>query len=459
MEESQKFIRSCQLENTAQEVFEWHKRPGAFERLQPPWEEIAILSKDGKGIENDATLVLEKTIGWLKLNLTIKHQNYIEGEQFQDIQVDGPFKKWEHTHYFKKKDSRHSILEDKIDYKLPKKYSFIHNWLYDYINKQLDKLFNYRYETLKHDLKSHKGKTTLKILISGSSGFIGSSLLPFLTSGGHQVIKLVRNHDTLQPDEIYWDMHKGEIHPSQLEGIDAVIHLAGENIAQRWSEEKKNQIVESRVLGTRVLSRALAGLKDPPKVFISASAIGYYGNRGDEILTEESSMGHNFLAEVCDQWEAATEPAKDRGIRVVNLRFGVVLSPKGGALKQMLLPFKFGLGGVVGSGKQYVSWIAIDDVLGIINTILFNEAIHGPVNAVSPKPITNKEMTEIIGKIMHRPTFMRMPEFAARLVFGQMADELLLNSQRVIPEVMIGSGFIFAYPKFEDALKHLLGHK
>lgn len=297
----------------------------------------------------------------------------------------------------------------------------------------------------------------MKILVSGSSGLIGSALVDFLTLNGHEVIKLVRTRANLKHDELAWDLNRGIINPEALEGIDGVVHLAGESIANgRWTEAKKQRILDSRVKGTRDVAEALAGLKNPPKVFVSGSAIGYYGSRGNEILTESSLPGVGFLPEVCKQWEAATKPAIDKGIRVVNLRTGIVLSPKGGVLKQMLIPFKMFLGGKIGSGDQYMSWIAINDLIQAIYFALRNEAIRGPLNAVGPHPVTNRLFTETLGKVLERPTFMTMPAFMAELVLGEMADELLLSSTRVTPSVLIKEGFKFNYPDLETTLKELI---
>lgn len=297
----------------------------------------------------------------------------------------------------------------------------------------------------------------MKILVTGSTGFVGSALVPFLKIAGHQVIKLVRTRANLLPDEIAWDLDRGVISPEALEGIEGVVHLAGENIADsRWDEAKKKRILDSRAKGTRLLCEALSSLKNPPKVLVSASATGYYGSRGDEKLTEQSLAGSGFLAYVCKEWEAATKPACDKSIRVVNLRIGIVLSPKGGVLKKMLLPFKWGFGGPLGSGKQYMSWIAMDDLLMIIGTALQQESIKGPINAVSPNPVNNLEFTREMGKVLHRPTFMRLPEFVLRTLFGEAADEILLASARVYPRALLNAGFLFAYPTLEGALSYLL---
>lgn len=297
----------------------------------------------------------------------------------------------------------------------------------------------------------------MKILVSGSSGLIGSTLVDFLNINKQEVFKLVRTSVNLNPNEIAWDTTKGMINSSELEGIDAVVHLAGENIAKgRWTEAKKKRILDSRVIGTQQLCEALASLKKPPKVLVSASAIGYYGNRGNEFLTEESSEGSGFIASVCKQWEAATKLASEKGIRVVNLRIGVILTPKGGALQQMLMPFRLGLGGQIGSGQQYISWIAIDDLIRVIHETIQNEKLRGPINGVGPNPVTNKEFTQTLGRVLQRPTFLQMPEFMARTIFGQIADEILLSSVRAIPKALEEQGFKFEYPNLEEALRYLL---
>jgi uncharacterized protein (TIGR01777 family) len=241
-----------------------------------------------------------------------------------------------------------------------------------------------------------------------------------------------------------------------LQGVDAVVHLAGESIAQRWTPESKARILQSRTSGTRLLSESFARLTPPPRVFICASAIGYYGNRGDEVLTEQSPPGSGFLAEVCREWEAACEPAVRGGIRVVNLRTGMVLSAAGGVLPRMLFPFRVGLGGKIGSGRQYMSWIALDDLVGVIIHALTCDRLAGPVNAVAPNPVTNLEFTRTSGRVLRRPTFLAVPAWAARLAFGEMADALLLASARVTPARLAASGFVFRYAELESALRHVL---
>lgn len=297
----------------------------------------------------------------------------------------------------------------------------------------------------------------MKILISGSTGLIGSALVPFLRSQGHMVVPLVRGAPSEHQVSVAWNPAMGLYFMPDFEGFDVVINLSGENIASaRWTEEKKKRILESRVNSTHILSTCLAKLENPPKVFINASAVGYYGDQGSEELTEESGVGQGFLADVCKQWEDATRPAQERGIRTVMPRFGVVLAPDGGALAKMLIPFKLGFGGALGSGKQYMSWISIDDLLKIILFIINDEILSGPVNVVSPNPVTNAAFTKILGKVLNRPTFLNVPEAILKLIFGEMAEEMFLNSIKALPKKLLHAGYTFSYPDLEGAIRKLL---
>ena len=301
----------------------------------------------------------------------------------------------------------------------------------------------------------------MKILVTGSTGLVGSALVPLLTTGGHGVTRLTRSKNfsggKLGESVAYWNPDARKIDPAVFEEHDAVVHLAGENVAGLWTQDKKERIRKSRVEGTRLLSRSLAELGKPPKVLVCASAIGYYGNRGDEILTEESDLGEGFLAEVCREWEEACQPALEKGIRVVNLRIGLVLSPDGGALKTMLAPFRLGVGGTIGSGKQYISWISIDDMVGVIYHAISQENLNGPVNSVTPNPVTNREFTKTLAQVLGRPSFLSVPEFALRLLTGEMAEEMLLASTRAVPKKLLDTGYKFRYPGLDKALRHLLG--
>ena len=295
----------------------------------------------------------------------------------------------------------------------------------------------------------------MRILVTGSSGLIGQALLPVLTAEGHNVVRLTRSPTTGR--HILWRPDAGVVDAEDLEDFDAIVHLAGETIVGRWTAGKKARILESRAQGTQLLCERLALLRNRPKVLVSASAIGYYGDRGDQVLDEESPAGSLFLSEVTKAWEAATEPAARNGIRVVNLRIGFVLSKAGGGLAAMLLPFKLGVGGQVGSGRQYLSWIAIDDVVGVISHAIRSDVLHGPVNAVAPRPVTNQEFTKTLGRVLSRPTIFPLPVFAARLVMGEIADNLLLASARVAPARLLASGFEFRFPELNGALRHVLG--
>jgi len=299
----------------------------------------------------------------------------------------------------------------------------------------------------------------MRILVTGSSGLIGSALVPFLTAGGHRVIRLIRSQSQTPTlgESWGWDPERGTILSAGRDEPEAVVHLAGENIAgARWTQRQKTLIRDSRVKGTRVLSDLMGRRSPPPKVLVCASAIGYYGDRGNEILREESASGSGFLPEVCREWEAACQPAADKGIRVVNLRIGVVLSPLGGALAKMLTPFKLGAGGVIGSGRQYMSWVAVDDVASTIHFALTHDSLRGPVNSVAPNAVTNRDFTQTLGRVLSRPTLFPMPAFVARLAFGEMADALLLASTRVEPARLLETGFTFRYPDLESALRYLL---
>ena len=293
-----------------------------------------------------------------------------------------------------------------------------------------------------------------RILASGTSGLIGEALLPSLKTGGYSVTRLVRDQSSGE-GQIVWNPLQ-PLSPKSVSGFDAVIHLAGETIVGRWTDAKKARIRDSRILGTGHLAEALSKAPQPPRVLISASAIGYYGDRGEEILHEDSPSGAGFLAEACRAWEAASQPAADAGIRTVQMRFGVVLSPRGGALSKMLPPFRMGLGGKIGSGRQWWSWIDVKDLVGAIHHALKSDRLQGPVNVTAPKPVRNAEFSKILATVLSRPSIFPMPAFAARLALGEMADELLLASQHVEPAKLMATGYSFQHADLKSALEALL---
>jgi len=459
-----------QLTVSPKAIWSWHAAPGAFERLCPYWESVVVrkriasphsLSDIAEGATVELDLYPLAPLSFPKLEWTIRHHGYIEGSKFEDQQLKGPFSYWNHQHII------HSdgTLEDTIDYELP--FSPLSDILAKtFTEAKLRRLFKYRHRVTASDLQTqsnYKGKP-MKILITGATGLVGKQLSAYLSTAGHSVYKLVRQKN-LSASEIYWNPDTSEIDTAALEAaqIDAVIHLAGENIAaKRWTTKQKSLIAASRVNGTRLLATTLANLKTKPKTLVSASAIGFYGDRADELLSENSTAGGGnaackFLAETCAAWEAATKAASDAGIRVVHARFGVILDPRGGALSKLLLPFQIGAGGIIGNGRQYMSWIAIDDVLGALYHCAITESLSGAVNIVAPNAVTNLEFTRVLGRVLHRPTIAPLPAFAARIILGEMADGLLLSSAHVSPNALSSSGYKFQYSELEPALRHLLG--
>lgn len=451
------FLRCTRIQAPAAEVYRWHARPGAFERLNPPWDPAIVESRSG-GIEDEGARVVLR-VGPARQRWVAEHHGARPGREFHDRQVSGPFALWEHAHRMRPEDGGACTLEDRIEYALPVGAAgdLVGGRL---VRRLLERMFTYRHRVTADDLASHagcRGGKPMKVAITGASGLVGRALAPFLTTGGHEVLRLVRR-TPLAKDEVRWDPDAGIIDAAALEGVSAVVHLAGENIAEgRWTEARKMRLRTSRLAPTRLLAETLAGLKRKPGVLISASAIGYYGSRGQAWMTEKDSPADDFLGCLAAAWEDASEPAAKAGVRVVNLRTGIVLSPAGGALGKLLLPFKAGLGGVVGPGTQYVSWVAIDDLLGIIHHALDREDLKGPVNAVAPSPVTNAEFTKTLGRVLGRPTIAPVPAFALRLAFGEMAEATLLASTRVWPERLEATGYRFRFPDLEGALRHLLG--
>lgn len=455
------YVRRTILDHPRERVFRWHTRPGALERLLPPWEDVGVVDREG-GLEDGGTVTLEAKRGPVTASMTVRHTAYEEGRMFRDEQVSGPFRSWVHDHVFEPVDPGRTEIRDEVQWELPlAPASAIFGG--GVVEDELDRGFRWRHRRLASDLDrqaAHPDVRPLTVALSGSTGLVGRGLTHFLTTAGHRVLRLVRSRRRAEkdPDSVYWSVPNGEIDAAALEGVDGVVHLAGEPIAGvRWTAAKKEAILESRKLGTELLASTLARLKRPPRVLVAASGVHYYGHRGNRPTTEEAAAGDGFLARVCREWEAGTEEAARAGIRVVNLRMGMVLSPAGGALGTMLLPFKMGIGGRLGSGNQYVAWVDHDDAVGAFFHALITEELSGPVNATSPHPVTNATFTSALGRVLGRPTLVPVPSLAVKAAFGQMGRELLLEGVRAVPRKLEESGFRFHFPGLEDSLRFELG--
>ena len=461
MGKSHVFDARSQMPVSTAELFTWHTREGAFERLAPPWERVEVLERTGDGILPGARVVVRTNLGPIPLGMVAEHTLYEEGSLFQDMQRSGPFAKWVHTHrMLPGPDARTSTLQDEIEYILPVGAlgSAFGNGI---ARKKLERMFAYRHRVTREDLRRHAafaGQGPLTVAITGASGLVGSTLAPFLTTGGHTVKRLVRGKADAAKGEVSWSPDKGQVDTEALEGVDAVVHLAGANVAgQRWSPEYKKVILESRSVGTRTLSEALARMKRKPKMLVCAGGSGIYGDRGDEPLTEESAPGGGFLADVCRAWEAATAPAAAAGIRVVHLRIGPVLDARDGPLAKMLPAFKAGGGGPLGSGQQWFGWVALEDVLGLIHFSLFKEEARGPINTVAPGAVRQVDFARTLGRVLRRPAFMPVPGAVIRTLFGEMGQETVMSGARVLPTAAERLGYSFLFPDLEEALRFTLG--
>jgi uncharacterized protein (TIGR01777 family) len=451
------YERHSLLPCSAEAAYQWHARSGALERLTPPWNRVEVVSRRG-GFSNGAETVLRVPVGPIHRHWLARHRDHIPGRQFVDEQIAGPFTHWVHTHRFVPRSTDSCELEDRVEFEPPLGAPG-RVFGESFIRRTLERVFRYRHDVTYDDISAHARFASfrpLTVAITGGTGMLGTNLRAFLTAGGHTVIQMVRRPRS--DDDLRWDPASGKIDGEGLEGVDAVVHLAGENIAgARWTPSVKQRIRESRVRGTRLLAETLARLKRRPAVLVSASAIGYYGDRGDALLDEQSGCSGGFLGDVCAAWEASTAPAWDAGIRVVNLRIGIVLTPAGGALAKLLPPFRLGLGGRLGSGKQWMAWISQDDTIGAMHHAILSSTLQGPVNAVAPEPVTNKEFTRVLARVLHRPALFPVPAAVLRLVLGEMADALVLASARVVPTKLEVSGYRFRHRTLEAALRHLLG--
>jgi uncharacterized protein len=445
-------VYSSVVDAPRDEVFAWHTRPGAFNRLSPPWQPIRVITEAASLKDGRATLALPGGLRWVA-----EHQadSYDPPRRFVDtIGSDGlaslPARiavRWRHTHEFEDAGDNRTRVTDRVDTPVP--------------GPALRPMFVYRHRQLADDLAAHReaaehGLAPTTVAVTGSSGLVGSALTAFLSTGGHRVIRLVRGA-AKGSDERQWNPDDPD--PELFAGVDAVVHLAGSSIAGRFTENHRNAVRNSRIRPTRRLAELLVRTVARPAVLISASAIGYYGyDRGDETLTEDSDRGDGFLADVVADWEDASAPAEQAGVRVVRVRTGIVQSPRGGTLRLMRPLFSAGLGGRLGSGQQWLSWIGIDDLVDVYHRALWDAALSGAVNAVAPQPVRNTEYTRTLAHVLHRPAVLPVPPLGPRLLLGgQGARELACASQRVIPGRLSQSGHRFRQPDLDSALRHLLG--
>lgn len=445
------FVKRSELPVPSSEVFAWHERPGAFERLNPPFDPVEIEERTG-GLEVGARAVIRAKVGPITQRWVAEHTAYEQGRLFRDEMRSGPFHKWVHTHRFVPVSEQQSVLEDEIDYELPLG-ALGATFGGGYASGKLEAAFRYRHAITRADLARHArfaGAPRRTFAITGASGLLASSLTPFLTTGGHTVRPVKRVGDRLDA--------------AAIDGADVVIHLAGAGVAdERWTKERKQLLIDSRVAYTRQVIDAMRAAKRPPKVLVSASAVGVYGDRGDEVLTEASAPGPRgdegaaFLSGLCLDWEAGARAAEALGTRVALVRIGVVMAANGGALAKLLTPFKAGVGGPVGPGTQWMPWISSEDLIGVLHHASMTDGFAGVVNAVAPNPVTSREFATVLGGVLSRPAIAPLPALALKAMFGEMAEATILAGQRVRPQVLEEAGFEFLHPKLEDALRFTLG--
>jgi uncharacterized protein (TIGR01777 family) len=448
-------------------LFAYHANEGAFERLAPPWERIEIVRSSG-GIRDGGRLLMRIKKGPLGIPWEALHFGYVEGERFCDEQVRGPFARWVHTHSFETSEvENESVLHDRVEWAVPG--GAIGNALGGGIAaRQLDRMFSFRHVRTARDLQRHEqfsSSGSLKIVVTGASGAIGSALVPYLTSAGHEVTRLVRREPVNGDErfvgrEAFWDPSAGVVAQDAIDECDAVIHLAGESIAGRWTAAKMQRIERSRAVGTRLVAEAIArsiSADKKPRTLLSASAVGHYGSQPGTAIDESSAAGDDFRAQVCRAWELAAEPAREAGARVVTMRIGLVIGARTPFMRPLLPLWRFGLGGAFGGGRQHWPWIGLDDLLGAAEFLLHRHDLAGPINLVAPEATTNREFARTLARVLNRPALGFYPAWALRAVFGQLADEAILGDQRVIPKALGEAGFSFLTPTLEACLRWELG--
>jgi len=455
--------RTTELPVSAETAYDWHARPGALERLSPPWERVDVLQR-ADGLEEGELAVLRVRRGPLSRRWVALHGDPEPGRCFRDDQLSGPFSEWHHVHRFTPNGADSCLLEDEVTYELPLG-GLGGAVAGPAVARRLERLFAFRHRRTADDLRRHAAyaRRPLRVAVAGATGMLGTELASFLRAGGHDVLGIVRG-EPRGPEEIRWHPDSGRApRLDALEGLDGVVNVTGEDLGARWTDARRAAILGSRVDTTTTLASALGALERPPRLFISMSGVGHYGDRGDEMLDESCSRGSGFLTDVTDVWERATEPAWRAGVPTVILRSGIILSAKAGALRKMLPAFLTGAGGPIGGGEQWMSWLSFDDYLGIVYWLLCGDGSEPPtgeplvINATSPQPVRNREFVKTLGKVLRRPAVAPLPAAAVRALFGEMGVQTLLYSQRAQPKRLQDAGFRFLYPRLEDALRLELG--
>lgn len=444
-----------QIERSAEEAFAWHERPGAFERFAPPWVRTDVLHRSG-GIRDGGRLAMVQHLGPLRLRWDIEHVDFIPGRQFCDEARRSPFRSWRHVHRVEPRGPGACEWIDEITFSLPGG-RVAEALLGGQVRSEMERLFAYRHARLKADLEAVPQAASGRVVLAGASGLVGTALAALLSTRGYEVVRLVRRAPRA-PDERSWDPATPGDLADALSGAVALVNLGGAGIAdQRWSAARKTELRASRLQGTQALVAALRRASSPPPVFLSASAIGLYGVDPKRDVDETGAIGEGFLAELTRDWEREAMRADEAGVRTVLLRTGIVLSPRGGALGRLLPIFRVGLGGPIGRGRRWMSWISLEDEIGAIAHLLARPGARGAYNLVAPEPVTGTDFARELGRVLGRPALLPVPVPALRAVFGQMADETLLASQRVRPARLLADGYTFQHPGLAAALRDLLG--
>ena len=463
------FERSTSIDCDRQDLFQYHSNPGALNRLIPPWEKVTIEQRSDS-LKVGSEVVMRNSLFGLPIRWHARHTELRDPESFQDIQLSGPFKSWVHDHVFESKGSGHSILHDRVEFET--KLGVLGKLGLPLVRSKLSAMFEFRHLTTQADLRfqdflrQHISGRTLRVGVTGSSGLIGRRLVDMLSVLGHQAIRILRPVSTdhraldfpLSSQAVVWQPGKGFSDESSMKNLDAVVHLAGKGIAStRWSESAKQSIRMSRIEGTQTLVKDLCKLDSPPKGLICASGVGIYGDRDSEVLDETAEIGDGFLAELARDWEKSAMEFETSGNRVAIGRLGIALHPKNGALAKLLLPFRLGLGGAIGNGRQFWSWIHVDDAAAGFLYLAANPKCSGVYNLVAPEQTDNRTFSKTLAKLVNRPLLLPVPAFAARLLLGEMADAMLLASTRANCGRLNDERFPFRATRLEDCLRHILG--